>query len=196
MVRSRRVPRPGVPVCRPKAARRPARPRHPCAGGRTAGFRPRRVGPAWLRSSPNTSPGPSPGSLSSARSGSRSFPSFGGSVPSGSDSRRRVRRKGMMDTGLTSVNLRRAFPRRCRHFPSEGRRDPQDRPQIGLLGTRCRASMARDQTAELRWRAWRRPAGRRGRPESRRPRWRPAARGTGWWRAGRPPRRTGRRGAV
>ena len=37
MARSRSGFRPDGPTARPKAFRRPARPRHPCAGGRTAG---------------------------------------------------------------------------------------------------------------------------------------------------------------
>ena len=37
MARSRSGLRPDGPTVRPKAFRRPARPRHPCAGGRTAG---------------------------------------------------------------------------------------------------------------------------------------------------------------
>ena len=86
-------------------------------------FRPLRVGPACLRSSPNTSPGlpQGPGPPSGPEAGA-SIPS-GGSVPSGSDSRRRVRRGSRMAAGVTSVNGKRAFPPSRPTFPQlEARR--------------------------------------------------------------------------
>jgi len=153
VVRSRLGFRPGGSTVRPEASRRPARPRHPCAGSRTAGpsRAQRGCGPPRTRSGgfPRfsillASPEPRPQFRLADRF-------------SGSGSPRRVRRGGMVHGWWPGIKGIGGNPQIPRGFPQSCQRPPQVRPQECLKSVRVQPQVTRTAPANRAPRAARPP---------------------------------------